>query len=191
MTKLYIPLILGTNREGRNSERVATFVQNEIEKRDDMETKLFDTRDFDLPQDKYGQDIKELFPEYVGAAHKADGYILIVPEYNHGYPGRLKTVLDLLLKEYIHRPTGLVGVSAGMWGGVRAIENLVPVLRELGMTPTFTDLNFPRVTDALDEKGVPSDEKTSERAQGFLDELSWMGQTFRWGRENVPSKHHQ
>ena len=111
--------------------------------------------------------------------------MIIAPEYNHGYPGRLKSVLDMLLEEYIHKAVGLVGVSRGGWGGTRVIEAMVPMVRELGLAVTFTDLNFPSVEEAFDEAGKPTDEKASDRAQKFLDELVWMATALKWGRENL------
>ena len=80
----------------------------------------------------------------------ADGLVIVTPEYNHGYPGTLKAVLDLLLREYIHKAVAFVGVSAGPWGGTRVIEALVPMVRELGLAVTFTDLNFPKVQNTFE-----------------------------------------
>ena len=84
------------------------------------------------------------FPEWRDAIIRADGLVIVTPEYNHGYPGSLKSVLDLLLKEYIHKAVALVGVSSGPWGGTRVIEACVPMVRELGLAVTFSDLNFPQ-----------------------------------------------
>ncbi len=148
-------------------------------------------RDFDLPNDDYGTAIGKDFPEWRDAIIRADGLVIVTPEYNHGYPGSLKSVLDLLLKEYIHKAVALVGVSAGPWGGTRVIEACVPMVRELGLAITFTDLNFPLVKSKFDENGNLSDEAYEKRVKGFLDELVWMSRTLRWGRENLPSKHHQ
>ena len=76
---------------------------------------------------------------------RADALVLVSPEYNHGYPGLLKHVLDTSLKEYIHKAVGVAGVSAGVFGGARAIQNLIPVLRELGLVTIFWDVNFTSV----------------------------------------------
>jgi NAD(P)H-dependent FMN reductase len=190
--KLFLPVLLGTNRKGRESENVAHWLIGEMKKRSEITTKLFDVRDFDLPPDDYGTEIGEHFPEWRDAIIKADGLVIVTPEYNHGYPGILKGVLDLLLKEYIHKAVAFVGVSAQVWGGVRVIESLVPMVRELGLTPTFTDLNFPRVQTLFDKKGKLLDEKAYEqRVKDFLDELVWMSRALRYGRENLPSKFHQ
>ena len=187
---LFIPLILGTPRKARESEHVAKWVISKMEERAEIETQFFDVREFDLPRDHYGTEIGSLFPEWRDAITRADGLVIVTPEYNHGYPGALKSVLDLLLKEYIHKAVAFVGVSAGPWGGTRVIEASVPMVRELGMAVTFTDLNFPSVASKFDEGGNLADLAYEKRVQGFLDELVWMATTLRYGRRNVPSKFH-
>jgi NAD(P)H-dependent FMN reductase len=188
--KLFIPIILGTPRKNRESENVARWVFKKMQERDDIDAQFFDVCDFDLPHAHYGTEIGHLFPEWRDAIIKADGLVIVTPEYNHGYPGTLKTVLDLLLKEYIHKAVAFVGVSAGPWGGTRVIEACVPMVRELGLAVTFTDLNFPSVKSKFDENGKLLDEAYEKRVHGFLDELIWMARTLKWGRQNVPSKFH-
>ena len=116
-SKLFLPLILGTNRKERKSVFVAEWLAAEMSKRAEIETRLFDVRDFALPQDDYGTALRDEFPEWRDAVIRADGLVVVVPEYNHGYPGALKSVMDLLLKEYIHKSVAFVGVSAGPWEG--------------------------------------------------------------------------
>lgn len=159
--------------------------------RDDIETQLVDVRDFQLPDDDYGTALGEQFPEWRDAIIMADGLVIVTPEYNHGYPGSLKSVLDLLLKEYIHKAVAFVGVSAGPWGGTRVVESMVPMVRELGLAVTFTDLNFPGIKSKFDAAGKLLDDAYEKRVTGFLDELVWMATTLRWGRENLSSKYHQ
>ena len=190
MEKLNLPVLLGTNRKLRKSEHAARWLVSEMEKRPEIQTQLFDSGDFALPQHDYGTGIKDLFPEWRDAIVKADGLVIVTPEYNHGYPGILKAVLDLLLKEYIHKSVALVGVSAGPWGGTRVIEAMVPMVRELGLAVTFTDLNFPFIQNIFDDEGKLLDSAFEKRATGFLDELIWMSRTLKWGRENVASRHH-
>src|SRR5215813_5619789 len=186
--KLFIPLLLGTPRRNRESEDVAKWVYSKLVEREELESQYFDVCDFRLPQDHYGQEIKDQFPEWRDAVIKADGLVIVTPEYNHGYPGSLKAVLDLLLKEYIHKAVAFVGVSAGPWGGTRVIEAMVPMARELGLAVTFTDLNFPFVQKTFDEHGKLLDPAFDKRAKDFLDELVWMARVLKWGRKNVPSK---
>jgi NAD(P)H-dependent FMN reductase len=183
-------VLLGTNRKLRKSLFPAQWLVGEMKKRPEIETRLFDAAEFQLPPDDYGQEIKDQFPEWRDAIIKADGLVIVAPEYNHGYPGVLKSVLDLLLKEYIHKAVAFVGVSAGLWGGTRVIEAMVPMVRELGLAVTFSDLNFPRVERVFDEQGKLLDPAFEQRASDFLDELIWMSRVLKWGRANVPSKYH-
>lgn len=80
----------------------------------------------------------------------------------------------------------MVGVSAGPWGGTRVIEAMVPMIRELGLAVTFTDLNFPKIASKFDDDGNLLDEAYDSRVVGFLDELVWMARTLKWPRANVP-----
>lgn len=183
--KLSIPLLLGTNRENRESANVAKWVFAKMEEREEIEPVFFDVSEFELPTDNYGMDLGNRYPKWRDAVIAADGLVIVTPEYNHGYPGILKSVLDLLLKEYIHKAVALVGVSSGPWGGTRVIEAMVPMLRELGLAVTFTDLNFPKVKTKFDENGNLLDEGYEKRVKGFLDELIWMARVLKWGRENL------
>jgi NAD(P)H-dependent FMN reductase len=189
--KLLLPVLLGTNRKDRNSVHPARWLVGEMQKRPEIETRFFDVSEFALPQNDYGQGLKDFFPEWRDTMIKADGLVIVAPEYNHGYPGTLKAVLDLLLGEYIHKAVAFVGVSAGPWGGTRVIEAMVPMVRELGLAVTFSDLNFPKVQRTFDAGGKLLDPAFEKRAQDFLDELVWMSRTLKWGRENAPSKFHQ
>jgi NAD(P)H-dependent FMN reductase len=181
---LYLPIILGTARQGRQSEHVANFVLSEMKKRPEIETELIDVRKLKMSLDDAGEEMKDA--RYAEKMTRADGLVIVTPEYNHGYPGLLKHALDMCLEEYIHKAVGLVGVSAGPFGGSRVIEQMVQVVRELGLTVTFTDLNFSKVRDAFDEEGNLKDEKYVGRLAKFLNELVWMSRVMRYGREKIP-----
>ena len=78
----------------------------------------------------------------------ADGLIVVSPEYNHGYPGPLKEVLDSLYEEYEHKPIGICGAGGGL-GGSRAVEQLRLVAIELKLVPIREALYFPMVWDLV------------------------------------------
>lgn len=187
---LYIPILLGTVRQNRISERVAKLlIEHVISHHPEIETELFDIRNMDLPHDDEGTDLAARNPAWRNAIIRADGLIIVSPEYNHAFPGSLKRALDVLLKEYIHKAVGLCGVSHGWVGGVRAVEALLHVVRELGLTATFTDLYFPRADHWISEEGVPEDTTVYQRIDEFLEELVWMAESLRWGRENLSSRY--
>jgi NAD(P)H-dependent FMN reductase len=180
---IFIPVILGTTRQGRASELVARFVHGELSKREGVETVLVDVRDVKLTTDDAGEAIKD--SEFSATVQRADGLVIVTPEYNHGYPGMLKHLLDTNLKEYIHKAVGVCGVSAGGFGGTRVIENLLPVLRELGLVAIFWDGNFSGAQKLFDPQGKLLDESYVKRMDKFLKELIWMSKVLRYGRENV------
>ncbi|MGA9996611.1 MAG: NADPH-dependent FMN reductase [Pyrinomonadaceae bacterium] len=180
---IFIPVILGTTRQGRASENVARFVHEEIGKRAGVETELIDIRDIPLTTQDAGEAIKD--SNFSGRVARADGLVIVTPEYNHGYPGMLKHLLDTNLKEYIHKAVGVCGVSAGGFGGTRVIENLLPVLRELGLVTIFWDGNFSGAHKLFDANGKLLDEAYVKRIDQFIKELIWMSKVLRYGRENV------
>jgi NAD(P)H-dependent FMN reductase len=180
---LFIPVILGTSRQGRRSEHVARFVVEEVRKRDGVETELIDIRTLPMKLDDAGEEMKD--PAFSGLVTQADALVLVVPEYNHGYPGLLKHALDMNLAEYIHKAVGICGVSASPFGGARVIENLLPVLRELGLVAIFWDVNFGNVQNVFDEHGKLLDESYLRRVDKFLKELIWMARVLRHGRNEM------
>ena len=182
---LYIPIILGTPRQGRRSEHAARFVLQQTQKRAGVETELIDVREIPMRFDDAGEQIKD--PGYAAMITRCDALIIVVPEYNHGYPGLLKHALDMCLDEYIHKAVGICGVSAGPFGGSRVIENLLPVLRELGLVTIFNDVNFSNVGKLFSDTGELQDDSFIRRVDKFLDELIWMAHVLRHGRESIPA----
>jgi NAD(P)H-dependent FMN reductase len=180
---LFIPVILGTVRAGRMSAHAARLVKQELVKRDGVETELIDIAQLPLPTNDAGEAIKNA--EFSNKMDRADAMVIVSPEYNHGYPGLLKHVLDSCLKEYIHKAVGLVGVSAGQFGGSRVIENLLPVMRELGLVTIFWDVNFSSVHKVFSADGALLDNAYLSRTDKFLSELIWMAKTLRHGREQI------
>src|SRR5213595_3992442 len=183
MASLFIPVVLGTARKGRRSENASRFVFEETKKRAGVETELVDICTIPMRLDAAGEQMKD--PAFSDLVKRADGLILVVPEYNHGYPGLLKHALDMNLEEYIHKAVGICGVSAGLFGGARVIEGLLPVMRELGLVTIFWDVNFGNVRNIFDEQGKLLDQAYVRRVDKFLNELTWMARVLRHGRENV------
>lgn len=166
------------------SEHVARFVHGETARREGVESELIDIARLELRIDDAGEGVAGV--EFSEKMNRADGLIIVSPEYNHSFPGLLKHVLDSCLEEYIHKPAAIVGVSAGTFGGARGIQSFLPVLRELGLIGSFTDLYFGNVGKIFDGSGRLLEPAFVERTANFLDELIWMATTLRYGRENIP-----
>src|ERR1700757_3294209 len=180
---LFIPVILGTARMGRMSLHAARLVTGELSQCAGAETHLIDIANLPLPTNDAREPIKQA--DFSAKMSKADALVVVSREYNHGYSGLLKHVLDSCLKEYIHKAVGIVGVSAGPFGGTRVIQNLLPVMRELGLVTIFWDVNFSSVQKVFNEDGSLLDESYIRRIDKFLKELMWMAKTLRQGRAEI------
>lgn len=188
MAKLYIPVLAGTTREQRKSIFAARLVAEVGNTFDDIEAEVIDPKDFNFPGD--GNDPEGKDSHYTEITKRADGFFIVTPEYNHSFPGSLKRMLDSELKNYIHKPVAYAGVSSGQWGGVRAIEQLVGAVREMGLVSTFTDVQFPKVQELFNENGELQNEAYKEYVKGAWTELIWITKVLKAGRENEPSKFH-
>ncbi len=166
------------------SAHPARLMVDELAKRDAVETGLIDIASLPLRTDDDGQATKD--SGFAAKMERADGLVIVSPEYNHGYSGLLKHVLDSCLKEYIHKAVGIAGVSAGPFGGTRVIQNLLPVMRELGLVTIFWDVNFSSVQKVFSAEGKLLDESYVRRVDKFLKELIWMAKTLRQGRDQIP-----
>lgn len=182
MAALYVPIILGTARAGRQSEKAAKFIFDEVEKFG-LKTEILDVIDYRLEAtDNTGQSPQaKKFSEKI---KKADGLIIVSPEYNHGYPGELKMMLDMVWEEYAKRPVGICGVSAGGLGGSRAVEQIRQVAIELRLVPIREALYFSNVQDRFDETGQIKDKiHYEERIKNFLEELVFYAKILKLARE--------
>ena len=180
---LFIPILLGTGRIGRQSEKVARFVLEEVKRYGKFQTELIDARSFGLSST---DDTKttEKAKKFSETMNRADGLIVVSPEYNHGMPGELKMTLDQLYKEYKHKPIGICGVSEGHMGGARMVEQLRLVSIELQMVPIETAVYFFDVENIFDENGkFLKEESYRKRLKSFFDELVWYAIALKSARE--------
>src|SRR3989344_1990511 len=185
---LFLPILLGTAREGRQSEKVANFVLREIQKLPGVETELIDVRDFILDgrTARLGRETNtESAQKWSDIMQKADGLVIVTPEYDHGYPGELKMMLDIIYDEYARKPVGFCGVSAGSMGGSRAVEQLRLVAIEFQMVPIHRAEYFSNVGDLFDEQGDIKEESYHKRMEEFFQELHWYANALKQAREST------
>jgi len=178
---MYIPIILGTARQGRQSEKAAKFMLAEAIKFG-LESEVVDVRDFrvEATDNTKQLPVAKKFAEIIS---RADGLIVVSPEYNHGYPGELKMMLDLLYQEYAGKPLGICGISSGGLGGARMVEQLRQVAIEFHMLPIREALYFSGVEDLFDERGEIKEGSFRERARTFLGELTGYAKKLKNVRE--------
>ncbi|MEV0566960.1 MULTISPECIES: NADPH-dependent FMN reductase [Dactylosporangium] len=114
--------------------------------------------------------------DWSATVDRADAFVIVMPEYNHGYTAPLKNALDYLSQEWAHKPVGLVSYG-GVAAGARAVQSLKPVLTVLKMMPIPEGVHIPFVAQFVDEDGTLRPNETMEAgAVTMLDELvRWTG----------------
>jgi NAD(P)H-dependent FMN reductase len=154
-----------------------------LNRRAGVRSEVIDIATLSLPVDDAGEAIKH--GAFSASMTAADGIVIVAPEYNHSFPGLLKHTLDSCLSEYIHKAVGLVGVSSGPFAGIRVVQSLLPVMRELGLVTIFWDINIGQVGKVFAEDGRLLDGAFVRRSDRFILELIWMSKVLRHGREHV------
>lgn len=185
-----LQIIIGSTRQGRFAERPAQWMFDLASKLEGVEVELVDLRDYKLPyydealppKMLEGKFADENVRKWTAKVAEADGYMILTPEYNHGYPAVLKTALDYPYDEWNNKPVGFV--SWGGVGGARVVEQLRQVAIELQMAPIRNAVHIPMnvYMDAVQGKENPF-APLEGNAKAFLDQLVWWMRVLKEGRE--------
>ena len=187
MTPPKIAVIIGSTREGRLGEAVGRWFASVAATRADLEISMIDLLAWDLPflrapvPPAFGPPTDPLVSAWAAEVDAAEGYVLVTPEYNHGYPAALKNALDLVFEPWRRKPVAFVSYG-GAGGGLRAVEQLRQVVVELEMVPLRHQVAIPRAYKAFDEKGELHDEGHARDAERLLGELAWWANALRTAR---------
>lgn len=178
MTKLSIPILLGSCRIGRKSLKVAKFILAELVEQDQIDTEIIDIGEYKLPiLEERLQEISNPpnnVLQFCSKLSQADGILLVTPEYKNGYPGVLKNALDYLEPQALrYKPIGICTVSSGRFGGLDCLAQLRLVSLALGALPIPDKLPVANVNELFDENGNLSDLKFKAKLESFLNELVW------------------
>ncbi len=184
MEKLNVLIVLGSSRPARRSQKVADYIFSLAQANENLDVKLVGVNDFEVPYDE-----DKSIPEFHKLVKEADAFILVFPEYNHGFPGRLKSLLDTEFDEYKHKPVMLAGVSSGNFGGARAIELIMPILQRMGFILSDITLYFPNIKETFDESGVPKEEKVTQRIETALEKLIYITRVIKEGKRIVDKRY--
>jgi chromate reductase len=179
---MYIPVVLGTARQGRQSEKVAKYVL-QIVQSSGLETELVDVRDYRIEATDREEEIPQA-KKWKEKIVRSDGLIIVSPEYNHAYPGELKMFLDMLYEQYWRKPVGLVGVSDGPWGGTRGMEVLRLTCISLGLHPILEIVYCPKVKELFDDAGKITNDSYEKKVKSLLKSLITHAEALKAARKN-------
>ncbi|MDQ3654567.1 MAG: NAD(P)H-dependent oxidoreductase [Chloroflexota bacterium] len=165
-----LAIVIGSVREGRFGPTVANWFAAQAEDHGEFEVDVIDLAGLDFPPSMASSPDVEDFGQRIG---RADAVAVVTPEYNHSYPGPLKTAIDSLGGQWHAKPVGLVSYG-GISGGLRSIEPLRVVFAELHAMTIRETVSFHGAWGQFDEAGQPRHPGgVNGAARVMLDQLAW------------------
>lgn len=182
-------VIIVSTRPGRVGPLIADWFVKHAQDDGRFDIDVTDLAELNLPmfdephhpsQRRYVHEHTKRWSEIVAAS---DAFVLVMPEYNHGYTAPLKNALDYLHHEWQYKPLGFVSYG-GVSAGLRAVQGIKPVISALRMTPVTAAVNL-RLADVLDAGQPVPPPAAGEAAVLMLDELARLARAFIPVREEL------
>ena len=192
---IVISVIVGSTREGRFSEKPAQWILQHLKKRDGVDARLLDLRDFPMPffdqpippaapgRPAYGNEVVQ---KWTAAIAQSDGFVFVTPEYNFGPPAVLKNAIDWVYPEWNRKAAAFV--SYGNAGGARGVQQLRETVIELQVAPIRSAVHVPVATLWAHYKGGDVEAGLAELegpARTMIDDLLWWTAALKAARASV------
>lgn len=185
-----ITVILGSIRDERKSDRIASYLLQRLEGMPGIRPRLLDLAEYQLPvfENRWAQSDSP-DPSLVAfgeALTEADGLILISPEYHGSYTGVLKNAFDHFWAEFKRKPMGVVTTGSGKFGGINASSEMQQLVLSVGGYPTPTKLIIPYIQHSLSETGEPLESFVEKDTTKFLAEFLWFASAIHAAKRQKP-----
>lgn len=178
-----ISVIVGSTREGRFSEKPAKWILQQLNKREGVDARLVDLRDFPMPF--FDQPVTPAMPgrapyqnevvqKWTAAIAQSDGFVFVTPEYNYGTSAVLKNAIDWVYPKWKRKAAAFVSYGSAM--GARVIQQLRQTAIELQLAPVRSSVHIPVATLWAHIKGGDVDAGLAELeapAKAMIDDLLW------------------
>ncbi|XZF14298.1 NADPH-dependent FMN reductase [Chitinophagaceae bacterium MMS25-I14] len=173
----HVAIISASVRTGRISHRVALYFKKYLEQNKVSTAEILDLNEYSFPvfneRLMHLENPSEKVLDFAERIKKADGIIIVTPEYNGGYPASIKNVVDLLYFEWKRKPLAISTVSNGVFGGTQVITSLLFSLWKIGAWVVPAMFPCPKAQEIFDEEGNPNDPGIDKRAAAYIKELVW------------------
>jgi NAD(P)H-dependent FMN reductase len=179
-----LKIITASTRPGRRGIAVSRWVLDFLKHHPDFTTEHLDLAEINLPfmdephHPRLQQYTKEHTKEWSRKISEADAFVMVMPEYNHGFIAPLKNAIDFLHYEWTYKAVGLVSYG-GISAGTRAVQMVKPVLSVLKMLPLTESVNIPFFESHIKEGVFVSSEMLNKNLSGMLSEIIKVDQGLR------------
>jgi NAD(P)H-dependent FMN reductase len=178
-----ISVIIGSTRQGRFSEKPAQWIFEQLKRRDGVDARLLDLRDFPMPffdqptppslpgRPPYPHDVVR---KWTAEIARADGFVFVTPEYNYGPAAVLKNAIDWVYPEWNRKAAAFVSYGSAM--GARSVQQLRETAIELQMAPIRFSVHIPPDVLWAHFRGEAVDSGLAQLdgvAKTVIDELLW------------------
>ncbi len=181
---LRVAVIVGSTREGRAGAAIADWFASMVRPRGDFELDLVDLAEERLPVVLPDDSAPPAPVVALGTRlAEADAFVVITPEYNHGYPASLKNAIDWYMEEWSAKPVAFVSYG-GQGRGLLSVEQLRQVFAETHAMTTRDGVAID--LSEVDENGWPTSPGVDGAAKLLLDELAWWAHALRNARTAHP-----
>jgi NAD(P)H-dependent FMN reductase len=190
-----ISVIVGSVRPQRFAEKPANWIAAHLRKHSTVDTRILDLLDYPMPM--YEEPLPPAYPgrpaftnevvrRWTAEIAASDGFVIVTPEYNHGYPPMLKNALDWVYDEWNRKPVTFV--AYGEVAGARSVTHLRDVVATLGMASTQKDVQIPFTSLMVHYQGgdVAAElAKFDDAASVLVDNLLWWTAALKEAREKT------
>ncbi len=191
MESLNVKVILGSTRDGRFSDKPGHWILEHLQKAEGIQAEVLDLHDYampffdqsETPSYKSKPYSDPVVVEWTAKIKEGDAFIVIAPEYNHGYPAILKNALDFVYQEWNNKPIAFVSYGSAM--GARSVEQLRMVAIELQMAPIRNAIHLPYDVVMAIGKGASAQEvfaPFADKATGLIEQLAWWARALKTAR---------
>lgn len=172
-----VGLVYGSTRAGRFCDTVARWAASQVGAREG-----FALENIDPAATESGGDAPALKQKLAAC----DAFIVVTPEYNHGYPAPLKALIDSFGPEWHAKPVAFVSYG-GVSGGLRAVEQLRLVFAELHAVTIRDSVSFAGAWEQFDANGMLRSPERAERSMdAMLHRLHWWAVSLAHARNLWP-----
>jgi NAD(P)H-dependent FMN reductase len=169
-------VIVGSTRPGRIGRPIADWFAGQAAEHGGFEVEVADLAEIALPlldeaaHPATGEYAHQHTKDWSAKVAAADGFVFVMPEYNHSYNAALKNAIDYLNREWAYKPVGFLSYG-GVSGGLRAVQAIKPVVSALRMTAAVDAVTVPMVKTLIRDGVFEPTDLVATSAKVMLDEL--------------------
>lgn len=175
-----LKIITSTTRPERKGIAIAEWIYALAAAHDGINAELLDLAKINLPlmdesnHPRLGKYEHQYTKDWSAKIDEADAFIIVLAEYNYGFPAPIKNAIDYLFTEWAYKPVGIVSYG-GVSGGLRAAQMLKQVLTTLQMVPLNNGVTIPFFPKFFNPDGSFTGDEAHVKSAGamFTDLSKW------------------